>query len=65
MNTEIPDSDRREAAVHLLSLHQVGHSGVELFLPAAEDEDNGVLLDEALAAARPMPVALLPSSSVQ
>ena len=27
---------------------EVGHSGVELFLPAAEDEDEGALLDEAL-----------------
>src|ERR1019366_7745180 len=26
----------------------VGHSGVERFLPAAEDEDEGALLDEAL-----------------
>jgi hypothetical protein len=34
-----------------------GHGGVKRFLPAAEDEDEGALLDEALAAARPMPVA--------
>jgi hypothetical protein len=27
---------------------EVGHSGVERFLPAAEDEDEGALLDEAL-----------------
>ena len=27
---------------------KVGDSGVELFLPAAEDEDEGALLDEAL-----------------
>jgi hypothetical protein len=27
---------------------ELGHSGVERFLPAAEDEDEGALLDEAL-----------------
>src|ERR1700720_1169517 len=27
---------------------EVGHSGIELCLPAAEDEDEGPLLDEAL-----------------
>ena len=46
-------SDTRERR----SRPEVGHSGVELFLPAAEDEDEGALLDEALCSARPMPVA--------
>ena len=36
---------------------KVGHSGFEPFLPAAEDEDGGALLDERFAAPRPMPVA--------
>jgi len=27
---------------------EFGHSGVERFLPAAEDEDEGALLDESL-----------------
>src|SRR6185437_10709165 len=27
---------------------EVGHSGVERFLPATEDEDEGAVLDEAL-----------------
>jgi hypothetical protein len=27
---------------------EVGHGGVERFLPAAEDEDEGAVLDEAL-----------------
>jgi hypothetical protein len=36
---------------------ELSHSGVKRILPAAEDEDESALLDEALAAARPMPVA--------
>ena len=39
----------RDRALHRAGIGpEVGHSGVELFLPAAEDEDEGALLDEAL-----------------
>jgi hypothetical protein len=39
----------RDRALHRAGVGpEVGHSGVELFLPAAEDEDEGALLDEAL-----------------
>src|SRR6202035_3647990 len=39
----------RDRALHRAGLGpEVGHSGVELFLPAAENEDEGALLDEAL-----------------
>ena len=38
-----------DRALHRAGIRpEVGHSGVELFLPAAEDEDEGALLDEAL-----------------
>ena len=39
----------RDRALHRAGIGpEVGHSGVERFLPAAEDEDEGALLDEAL-----------------
>jgi predicted NodU family carbamoyl transferase len=39
----------RDRALHRAGLGpEVGHSGVERFLPAAEDEDESALLDEAL-----------------
>ena len=39
----------RDRALHRAGIRpEVGHSGVERFLPAAEDEDEGALLDEAL-----------------
>src|SRR6202041_679791 len=39
----------RDRALHRAGIGpEVGHSGVELFLPAAEDEDEGALLDETL-----------------
>jgi len=37
-----------DRALHRGHWAEVGHSGVERFLPAAEDEDEGALLDEAL-----------------
>jgi len=38
-----------DRALHRASMGpEVSHSGVERFLPAAEDEDEGALLDEAL-----------------
>ena len=36
---------------------EVGHGGVERFLPAAEDEDDAPSSTKRFAAARPMPVA--------
>ena len=39
----------RDRALHRAGVGpEVGHSGVERFLPAAEDEHEGALLDEAL-----------------
>src|SRR6202034_4121325 len=39
----------RDRALHRAGVGpEVGHSGVELSLPAPEDEDEGALLDEAL-----------------
>ena len=38
-----------DRALHRASIGpEIGHSGVERFLPAAEDEDEGALLDETL-----------------
>src|SRR6202040_1790846 len=38
----------RDRALHRAGIGpEGGHSGVELFLPAAENEDEGALLDEA------------------
>src|SRR5271169_227864 len=42
-------SARSETELHRAGIGpEVGHSGVEFCLPAAEDEDEGTLLDEAL-----------------
>jgi hypothetical protein len=39
----------RDGTLHRAGIGpEVGHSGVERLLPAAEDEDEGALLDEAL-----------------
>jgi hypothetical protein len=39
----------RDRALHRAGIGpEGGHSGVEFFLPAAEDEDESALLDEAL-----------------
>jgi hypothetical protein len=43
----------RDRALHRAGIGpEVGHSGVERLLPAAEDEDEGAFLDEALCRRR-------------